>query len=122
VIRDTRIINGDWKRCVTNSVTTGHGLTAVFLDPPYAEGNMDYAVGGVGTKLDEEVRLWCIENHDNPLLRIALCGHDGDHDELLGYGFTKSSWKAGSGYAKSQEANERRKSEVIYFSKSCLGE
>ena len=50
-LRRVRVTCGDWSRVVTPSVTEKHGITAIFLDPPYAEGNMDYAAGGVGGRI-----------------------------------------------------------------------
>jgi hypothetical protein len=46
--RGVRVAVGDWQRVLTDSVTVRHGLTGVFLDPPYTKGAMDYAAGGVG--------------------------------------------------------------------------
>jgi hypothetical protein len=41
--RNVRVAVGDWQRVLTESVTTRHGTTGVFLDPPYTKGAMDYA-------------------------------------------------------------------------------
>jgi hypothetical protein len=57
-LRDTRVTCGDWSRVVKDSVTIRHGLTGVFLDPPYTKGAMDYAVGGCGGGIADEVRAW----------------------------------------------------------------
>ena len=43
-LRDVRVTCGDWQRVVKDSVTTRHGLTAVFLDPPYAEVFLENAL------------------------------------------------------------------------------
>ncbi|MBF9643259.1 hypothetical protein IAI26_10850, partial [Streptococcus pseudopneumoniae] len=75
-----------------DSVTTRHGLTGLFLDPPYTLGAMDYAVGGVGGDLATEVRAWCAANGQNHLLRIVLCGHKGEHDSLLANGWQTRAW------------------------------
>jgi hypothetical protein len=83
-LRDVRVTCGDWSRVVKDSVTTRHGLTGLFLDPPYTLGAMDYAVGGVGGDLATEVRAWCAANGQNQMLRIVLCGHKGEHDSLSG--------------------------------------
>ena len=118
-LRDVRVANGDWKRVLSTSVTTRHGVTAVFLDPPYAKGAMDYAAGGVGSGLSQDVLAWCLENGDDPKLRIALCGHLGEHDAP---GWTAESWKASGGYARSSETVDNRKSETIWFSPHCVRE
>ena len=118
-MRDVRVVNGDWKRVLSTSVTTRHGITAVFLDPPYEKGSMDYAAGGVGSGLSIDVAKWCADNGSDPNLRIALCGHAGEHD-LSSQGWVSASWKARGGYARSVEAVENRKSETIWFSPHCV--
>ena len=75
--RGVRVAVGDWQRVLTDSVTVRHGLTGVFLDPPYTKGKMDYAAGGVGGKLAADVRAWCLKNGTDKRLRIVLCGHAG---------------------------------------------
>ena len=117
-LRHVRVASGDWQRVLSRCVTTRHGLTAVFLDPPYAKGSMDYAAGGVGTSLSADVARWCAENGNNERIRIALCCHADEH--AMPDGWTAGTWKAGGGYAKSAESVERRKSETIWFSPHCL--
>jgi hypothetical protein len=36
-LRDVRVVSGDWSRVSDPSVTFLHGITGVFLDPPYSE-------------------------------------------------------------------------------------
>jgi hypothetical protein len=121
-LRNVRVTCGDWSRVLNESVTTRHGLTGVFLDPPYTKGNMDYAVGGVGGTLADVVRAWCVENGNNPLLRIVLCGHAGEHDELLSHGWHLRKWKAHKGYALSDEAVANTASEALWCSPHCIPE
>ena len=121
-LRDVRVACGDWQRVCKDSVTVRHGLTAVFLDPPYSKGAMQYAAGGVCTDLPLEVQAWCAGNGNNPQLRIVLCGHAGEHDALLAHGWHTRTWTAGSGYAKSAEANANRLSETIWCSPHCVPE
>jgi hypothetical protein len=118
-MRDVRVTNGDWTRVLSTSVTTRHGVTAVFLDPPYVKGSMDYAAGGVGTNLSADVAKWCAENGNDPKLRIALCGHADEHD-LHEAGWSPVGWKARGGYARSDDAVANRKSETIWFSPHCI--
>ena len=120
-LRDVRVACGDWKRVLTDSVTVRHGTTAVFLDPPYTKGAMDYAAGGVGGALATEVRDWCRANGDNKKMRIVLCGHAGEHDELLSHGWTTRKWKARKGYALRSEAVENSASETLWVSPACVG-
>ena len=119
-LREVRVACGDWQRVCQDSVTTRFGLTAVFLDPPYSKGAMDYAAGGVGTDLPLQVQAWCAANGANPQLRIVLCGHAGEHDALLAHGWHTRAWKAGRGYALSAEANANRLSETIWCSPHCV--
>jgi hypothetical protein len=119
-LRETRVTCGDWTRVVKDSVTTRHGLTGLFLDPPYTKGAMDYAAGGVGTDLPMQVQAWCRDNGDNALLRIALCGHAGEHDALLDAGWFIGKWTARKGYAVSDEAVQNSKDETVWFSPNCI--
>ena len=121
-LRDVRVTCGDWQRVLTDSVTTRHGLTGVFLDPPYTKGAMDYAAGGVGGALATEVREWCRANGDNKKLRIVLCGHAGEHDELLSRGWNTRKWKARKGYAITSDAVENSASETLWVSPACVAE
>jgi hypothetical protein len=74
-LRDVRVTCGDWQRVCQDSITTCNGLTAIFLDPPYEKGEMDYSAGGMGLGIAHAVRDWCAANGHNPQLRIVLCGH-----------------------------------------------
>lgn len=82
---------------------------------------MDYAAGGVGGELASAVREWCKSNSDNALLRIVLCGHAGEHDELLQHGWHLRTWKARQGYAKTDEAVANSSSETLWCSPHCVG-
>ena len=119
-LRRVRVACGDWRRVLGDSVTVNHGLTAVFLDPPYSKGAMDYTAGGVGTGLPLEVQRWCAENGADPLLRIVLCGHAGEHDALLNHGWSTRTWKARKGYGLTDEARANTESETLWCSPSCV--
>ena len=121
-LRDVRVTCGDWGRVVKDSITTRNGLTAVFLDPPYTKGDMDYSAGGMGQGIADDVRAWCAANGSNPQLRIVLCGHAGEHDALLAQGWHTRAWKAGSGYALTDEAIANRQSETLWCSPHCVPE
>lgn len=94
-LRWVRITCGDWRRVTTPAVTTSHGLTGVSLDPPY-----DHAMRSKrlyredSPTLSAEVRAWAIENGDDPLLRIVLCGKHHEHDELLEHGWSRHEWRS----------------------------
>lgn len=125
-LRRVRVCNGGWGRVVSESVTFRHGLTSVFLDPPYGdevEQTRVYASDS-GT-VSDDVRAWCIENGNNKLLRIALCGYEGEgHDALLDYGWTVHAWKTSGGYGggRGGTGDANRHKERIYFSPACIAE
>jgi len=123
-LRRVRVCCGDWSRVTGPAPTYKHGLTAVFLDPPYSLEERDpgcYAVDGPGISAD--VRAWCIANGDNPLLRIALCGYAGEgHEPLVDAGWTEFAWKADGGYSTQRKhgTNDNKRRERIWFSPHCL--
>lgn len=123
-LRRTRVVCGDWTRIMGKSVTYEIGLTGVFLDPPYsAEAErQDNLYAQDCLKVAHEVRQWCLENGDNPKLRIALCGYDGEHNELETAGWDCVAWKANGGYGGQNKTkkNENAGRERIWFSSHCL--
>lgn len=121
-MRRVRVACGDWQRVCTPAVTTGNGLTGIFFDPPYPEGNYSYGEGA-DREVAHDVRDWCIQNGDNPLLRIALCGYD-EHNDLADLGWTPHRWKTQGGYCNQSDGQGRVNSarEVVWFSPHCLGE
>jgi site-specific DNA-adenine methylase len=121
-MRNVRVTCGDWRRVVKYSVTTRHGLTGVFLDPPYDRGAMDYGNGGMGLGISSAVREWCAANGADPLLRIVLCGHAGEHDALIDHGWRLRTWTARKGYALTDEAVENSASETLWCSPACVPE
>lgn len=119
-LRRVRVACGDWQRVLTNSVTVQYGVTGVFLDPPYTEGKMQYAAGGVGGALASAARDWCAAHGAHPKLRIVLCGRGGEHDALLDHGWHTRTWRARGGYAKTAGAKAARASETLWCSPHCL--
>lgn len=122
-LRRVRVCSGDWSRVVTPSVTTVHGLTAVFLDPPYSDevrARNIYAIedGSVAA----EVRAWAIEHGDDPNMRIALCGFDHEHGDYMPPNWTAVRWARHGGYGNrgNGRARANRAREVIWFSPHCL--
>ena len=113
-----RVCCGDWSRVCGSAVTTKQGLTAVFLDPPYsAEANRDNSLyRRESTTVAHAVREWAIEHGDDPMMRIALCGYEGEHampDE-----WECLAWKTSGGYSHPDKPNRFR--ERIWFSPHCL--
>lgn len=118
-LRRVRIASGDWSRVVTDSVTWRHGTTGVFLDPPYAEGNQQYAAGGTGTSVSAEVREWALAHGNDDRFRIVLAGLEGEHGMPSSWRCVE--WKARSGYAVTEEATDSRKRERLWLSPHCVG-
>ena len=85
----------------------------------FRSGAMDYAAGGVGGEVAGKVREWCKQNGDNEQLRIVLCGHAGEHDDLLSLGWSMRTWKARKGYALTKEATANSASETLWCSPAC---
>ena len=123
-LRLVRVCSGDWTRVLGPTPTVNLGMTGVFLDPPYSDeaGRAEvYRMEDLAVAHD--VRVWCIENGGNPLLRIALCGYEGEgHDLLEEHGWTKVAWKALGGYGSqsSQHNNPNARRERVWFSPACL--
>ena len=120
-LRRVRVVCGDWARVVTPAVTTGIGLTGVLLDPPYGAEGMD---ADVYTHSDAAVavqaREWALAHGDNPDLRIALCGLEGEHG--MPSSWECVPWKARGGYGSQRKdgTNQNRHRERIWFSPGCL--
>ena len=118
-----RVVCGDWTRVMGPSVTYKHGVTAVFLDPPYSQSERHAQLYSTESDVAADVRQWCLENGDNPLLRIALCGYSGEgHEVLEQHGWHAHAWKANGGYGSQGKGRGRANAgrEVIWFSRHCL--
>lgn len=66
------------------------------------------------------MKEWAIENAANPLMRIALCGYDGEHD--MPDTWECVAWKAKGGFGSQGEGDWRKncERERIWFSPGCL--
>ena len=124
-LRNVRVCCGDWSRVMGDSVTTKHGTTAVFLDPPYADTakRTKSLYRKDCEKVAHDVREWCIANGDNPLYRIALAGYEGEHEMPASWDCVEGSAGMGHGFggqARDGYANAGR--ERIWFSRYCLND
>jgi site-specific DNA-adenine methylase len=123
--RRVRVACGDWTKVVTPGITyASKGLgpkdvTGVFLDPPY-ELKVREQVYKEDSNIFKDVCQWAVQNGDNPRMRIALCGYQGDHQ--IPDTWKVYSWKANGGFANL--GNDRGKTnsslERIWFSPHCL--
>ena len=119
-LRRVRVCCGDWQRVCGPSVTFGHGMTGVFLDPPYADtakraSNL-YRVDC--EQVAHAVKEWAIEQGKNSLMRIALCGYSDEH--VMPENWECFSWKQGDGYGgQAKERSNNGAKERIWFSPAC---
>lgn len=120
-LRKVRVCCGDWSRVCGPSVTTKHGVTGVFLDPPYADSakRTEKLYRKDCQQVAHEVREWAVANSEDPLMRIALCGYVGEH--TMPEDWECVPWKSAGGFSsqnKSENGNCRK--ERIWFSPNCL--
>lgn len=141
-LRPVRVCCGHWDRiCDSPSTMTRLGTTAVFLDPPYrvklADGTANRASHIYANDklqdvnaLCDEVQDWCLRWGDNPDVRIALCGLEGEYPKLDalvgdgvvgGKGWSKIEWKSGGGYGnRSEKGKENAARERVWISPHCV--
>ena len=121
-LRRVRVCCGDWSRILGPAPTTCIGTTAVFLDPPYAVEERADVYGEDSRDVAHQVREWALENGDNPELRIALCGYEGEH--TMPDSWQIVAWKANGGFANQKKQGTQGKQnahrERIWFSPYCL--
>lgn len=116
-----RVMCGDWSRVTSPTVTTHNGLTGMFFDPPYSSRagcqTDTYLHNG---DVAHDVRAYCLEHGDDPKMRMALCGYEGEgHEELEAHGWTVVAWAAQGGYGN-QSGNKNKLRERVWFSPHCL--
>jgi site-specific DNA-adenine methylase len=116
-----RVCCGDWSRVCGPSVTYIRGLTGVFLDPLYADTakRASDLYSRDSPTVAHDVREWAIANGENPKMRIALCGYEGEH--VMPDSWSVYAWKTHGGYASQGDgSNQNKYRERIWFSPACL--
>jgi len=63
-------------------------------------------------------RDWCVEHGDDPRLRIALCGYEGEH--AMPRSWRIHAWKSHGGYGVRNPDNQNKGRERIWLSPHCL--
>jgi hypothetical protein len=112
LLHDSRTCCGSWERVLSIGTMTRNGIAGVLLDPPYSLTDAVYTHDS--KSISGEVREWALANGENPLLRIALCGHTAEGHEILeSHGWKVAKWNS-SGY---QGGDDR---ERIWFSPHCI--
>ena len=135
-LRSVRVCCGHWSRvCDSPSTMTRLGITGVFLDPPYRTELSDGTANRSKhiyandrhqnvNALCDEVQAWCLKWGKDPMVRIALCGLEGEYPEIEreGSGWDVYAWKSNGGYGnrKGGAANVNAARERIWFSPHCL--
>jgi len=120
-LRFVRVCCGDWSRVCGETPTVHNGVTGVLLDPPYADTAGRSEVYSVDdTQVAHAVREWAIERGDDPRMRIALCGYEGEH--VMPDSWECVAWKARGGYGSQSDKRGRANAERerIWFSPHCL--
>ena len=118
-LRGVRVCCGNWNRIMGPSPTYLIGTTGVLLDPPYPKSDgRDMGIYVEDSDdVAHEVRRWAIENGDNPKLRIAYCGYEG---QKMPSDWEEVAWKANGGYKNRSGNNVNATRERIWFSPHCL--
>lgn len=130
-LRHVRILNGDWKRALTNGaaktlpVRMG-GACGVFLDPPYADTakrQSNLYAHDSGT-VAHEVREWALAHGDDPQFRIVLAGYAEEHVMPDGWRevewFRKGFLKGGMGNQSEGHESHQQHKERLWMSPHCL--
>jgi hypothetical protein len=117
-LRRVRVTCGDFERVLGPSVTWRHGVSAIMLDPPYFLGDRAAVYATEDGSAAQRARKWAIENGNNPMLRIALCGYSLEMPET----WVCHRWKAAGGYGSQGEGRGRENAskEEIWFSPHCI--
>lgn len=111
------------RRVLTPSITTAFGVTAVLLDPPYPTDLHDMAYGTEDeANIWYDAAQWAIDNGDNKLLRIAVCGYTTPEiDALFPPSWERYRWQTNGGYGNQGNGQGRANSkrECVWFSPHC---
>jgi len=124
-LRNVRVCCGDWSRVCGPSVTFLHGITGVFLDPPYAD-TATRTKGLYANDCDQvahAAREWAIEQGRNPLMRIVLAGYQDEHQ--MPDDWRVEEWEATGGYGLQSDDDEstgraNKGRERLWLSPACI--
>lgn len=116
---------GEWKRSVCYArmlYALQHRLpVGVLLDPPYhaRSGRNKSLYACEDLAISGDVREWAIEKGQDPLMRIAVCGFEGEHEFPLDWECFAWSSSGGMGRNGRRSLSDRHR-ERIWFSPGCL--
>lgn len=122
--RRVRVVCGDFERVLgpsvigtTKSRNSGMNPCAILLDAPYSYDERDpdlYAEDSADVA--KRAARWALENGDDPDLRIAVCGLEGEHEFPSTWSCV--AWSQRRGYGG--EDNNNRHRERVWLSPHCL--
>jgi DNA adenine methylase len=120
-LRETMVMCGDWSRVLTPAVLSRDGITGIFLDPPYSHEEREAGLYAHDTAdVGRLAREWAISHGDDPKLRIALCGYEGEH--VMPESWSVLAWQAHGGMGvkgKDSQAAKNSRRERVWFSPAC---
>ena len=113
-----RVSCGDWTRILSPAVTTTNGMTGMVLDPPYEQATRS-KVYAVESDVSGDVRAWALAHGEDPMLRIVLCGYEG---EEMPETWQTIAWKATGVYGNQAAGRGRANAyrERLWLSPACL--
>jgi site-specific DNA-adenine methylase len=119
-LRHVRVACGDWARVCGDSVTWRHGLTGVFLDPPYGVEDRAKVYNQDCLHVAAKARDWAINAGKRRDMRIAFAGYGSEH--AFPNDWSVFRWKAAGGYGSQGDDQGRANSirETIWFSPACI--
>jgi hypothetical protein len=121
-LRNVRVCCGDWERVCGQSVTHGHGMTGIFLDPPYADtaGRTEGLYATDSLTVAHDAREWAIAEGRNPMMRIAFAGYEGEH--VFPSDWDCVAWKTKGGFGNQGDDKGRANAgrERLWYSPACL--
>ena len=120
-LRHVRVTCGDFERVLGDSVTWRHGITGVFLDPPYAADRVDVYAHEC-RDVSARARTWAKLAGVRSDMRIVLAGYAGEHNELERVGWRVQAWKAKGGFGSQGvgRGRDNASAERLWFSPACL--
>lgn len=124
-LRQVKVVCGDWSRVCGGNWQDNKSPCGIFFDPPYSDEKRNKNIYYCESMtVAHEVREWAKKRGDNKNYRIIIAGYDGEHDELLNYGWTVEAWKANGGYGNqgNGQGKENAKRERLWLSPHCLKE
>lgn len=122
-LKNVIILCGDFSRALTPSyLLSDRGTVGVYLDPPYAFGDMTVYGGLDGPSIWCRVVDWVLSNCQNPNLRIVLSGYIGSPrcEELEAAGMVRYNFTAPGGHGVKGQNNRNNELEACWVSKTCI--